>query len=157
MKNDLIVLTFENEEDALKARGALEIRRNSQLLGVLNTVIVTRDKTGKLVLHIQRQLPNHPEDPSSQMPELLVETIFGNPPEERLQMLVDAGMDERFFKLVSSALKPGSSLVLSYVPQDSLVDTQQLVEFLNQFNGTLHHTTVPAEVEGAILEQAGYE
>jgi len=123
----------------------------------LNTVIVTRDKTGKVVLHIQRQLPNHPEDPSSQMSELLVEAIFGNPPEKGLQMLVDAGVDDGILKLVSSALKPGSSLVLSYVPQDCLVDTQQLVEFLNQFNGTLHHTTVPAEVEGAILEQAGYE
>lgn len=157
MKNDLIVLTFENEEGALKARGALEIRRNSQLLGVLNTVMVTRDKTGEVVLHIQRQLPNHPEDPSSQMPELLAEAIFGTPPEKGSQMLIDAGMDDGFLELVSSALGPGSSLVLSYVPQDSLVDTQQLVEFLIQFNGTLHHTTVPEQVEKAILKQKAYE
>jgi uncharacterized membrane protein len=157
MKNDLIVLTFENEADALKTRGALEIRRYSQLLGVLNTVMVIRDKTGKVVLHIQKQLPNHPEDPSSQMPELLAEAIFGNPPEKGSQMLLDAGMDDGFLKLVSPALSPGSSLILSYVPQDSLVDTQQLVEVLNQFNGTLHHTTVPEQVEKALLKQAMQE
>ena len=59
--------------------------------------------------------------------------------------------------MVASALHPETSMIFIYIRQDSLVDTQKFLEALNQFKGTLTHTTVPAEVEAAILEQAGYK
>lgn len=157
MDNDLIVMTFDNEEAASKARQALEIMRNRQFLGVPNAVIVTRGRAGKVTVDRQRQLPAEPPGPSSQMPGLLVDTIFGKPPEEGVQKLVDAGLDERFLDKVLSAIGPESSMILNYVRQDSLVDTEQVLDALNQFRGTLHHTTVPAEVEEAILKQLEYE
>jgi uncharacterized membrane protein len=150
MNNDLIVVTFENEADASKARGALEIMRNSEFLGVSNTVIVLMDMVGKVVVHSQCHLPV----PSSEMSCLLACAIFGKHPEEGRRKLVDAGLDERFVKNVSSALVPESSAIVNYVRHDSLVDTQQVLDALKQFRGTLHHTTVPAEVEEAILNQA---
>ena len=39
----LIVMTFDNEQDALKAKGALEIMRNSTFLGAMNAIPITRD------------------------------------------------------------------------------------------------------------------
>ena len=161
MNNDLIIMIFDKEEGAMIAKGALETRRHSQLLGVSNAVIVTRNMTGEVAVqlprHLPRQSPNHLTDPSTQMPDLLVSAIFVNPPEENLKMLVDAGMDERFIKLVRSELEPGTSMIFYYIRQDSLVDTLQVLEALNQFNGKLTHTTVPPPVEAAILESAGYE
>ena len=155
--NDLIVMTFDNQEAAFKARQALEIMRNSRFLGVSNAVIATRDRAGKVVVYHQSELGARRPDPSSQMPGLLVNVIFGKPPEEGAQKLVDAGLDEGFVRKVASALGPDSSMTLNYVWRDSLVDAQQVVDALNQFEGTLHHTTVPAEVEEAILKQAEFE
>ena len=157
MLNDLIVIAFDNQADAEKVWEALKVKRNRKFLGLLNSVIVTRDSAGKVIVHLQRQLPIDQADPGSQIPGLLANLLFGTPPEEGPQKLVDAGLDERFVNMVASALEPDSSMLINYIRQDSLVDTQQVLEALNQFNGTLHHTTVPAEVEETILEGAGYE
>jgi uncharacterized membrane protein len=83
---------------------------------------------------------------------LLVEAFFGHPPEEGAQKLVDAGLDETFVHSVVTALGPKSSMILTYISQGSLVDARQVLDALSQFRGTLHHTTVPAEVEEAILK-----
>jgi uncharacterized membrane protein len=157
VQHDLIVITFDSEADALKARGGLEIMRNSQMLGLLNTVMVTRDRAGRVIVHQQSVLPVRPPSPGSQVPGMLASAIFAEPPEEGARKLVDSGLDERFVDEVSSALIPGSSMLINYVRRDSLVDTQQLLGVLSQFKGTLYHTTVPAEVEEAILKPEGYE
>jgi uncharacterized membrane protein len=157
MLNDLIVIAFDNEADAEKVWGALKVIRNRKSLGVLNSVIVTRDRAGKVIVQLQRQLPVDQTDPGSQMPGLLANLLFGTPTDEGPQKLVDAGLDERFVKMMASTLNPDSSMIINYIRQDSLVDTQQVLETLNQFNGTLHHTTVPAEVEETIVEGAGHE
>ena len=157
MHNDLIVMTFGGETAALRARQALEQMRNSPFLGLLNTLVVTRDRAGKVVVHQQWELPSHLPRASRQMPRLLVEAFFGQQPEDGMRKLVDAGLDEMFVREVVSALSPKSSMILNYVWRGSLVDTQQVLDAFRQFKGTLHHTTVPDEVEEAILVQAGYE
>ncbi len=157
MNNDLIVMMFDKQVGASTAREALEITHNNRFPGEVNPVLVTRDKDGKVDVHIQRQLPNHLEEPCSQMPVVLADLIFGKPPEDGLQVLVDAGLDEMFVMMVASALSPGTSMIFYYIHQDSLVDTLQVLEALDQFKGTLTHTTVPPPVEAAILEMAGYE
>ena len=88
---------------------------------------------------------------------MLASAIFAKPLEEGGQYLVESGLDERFVEEVSSALVRGSSMLISYVRQDSLVDTERLLGTLRQFEGTLYHTAVPAEVGEAILKQAGHQ
>jgi uncharacterized membrane protein len=154
MINDLIVMTFDDETDASKARGVLEIMRNRYFLGVVDAIVVTMDSAGGVVVHSQRQLRAQPSDPSSEVSRLLAGAIFVKPPEDGVKELVNAGLDERFVNTVSSALTPETSLLLNYIRKDSLIDTQQFLDALKQFRGTLHHTTVPAEVEEAILNQA---
>jgi uncharacterized membrane protein len=157
MLNDLIVMSFESEADALKARGGLEIMRNSQMLGLLDSVMVTRNRSGKLIAHQQSVLPAQTPSPGSQVPGLLANAIFAQPPEEGVQQLVDSGLDRRFVEEVSTALVPGSAMLINYVRRDSLVDTQRLLGALRQFKGTLYLTTVPSEVEEPILRQARKE
>ena len=88
------------------------------------------------------------------MPRILVEALFGQMAEEGQQQLIHAGVDERFVRNVASALAPDSSLFLSYLYRGSMVDRQQVLEVLRQLKGTLHHTTIPPEVEQVIVEQA---
>jgi uncharacterized membrane protein len=156
MINDLIVMTFDDEAAALRAKQALEQMRTSPFLGILNALVVTRDKAGKVVVHEQWELPAHLPGASKQVPRLLVEAFFGKPSEEGVRELLAAGLDETFVTSVVSALGPRRSMILSYIPQGSLVDTQQLLDTFSQLKGTLYHTTVPAEVEEAILKQAEY-
>jgi len=157
MVNDLIVMTFDDEAAALRAKQALEQMRTSPFLGILNALVVTRDMAGKVVVHEQWELPSHLPDASEQMPRLLVETFFGKPSEEGGQELVSAGLDETFVTNVVSALGPRRSMILTYIPQGSLVDTQQVLNTFSQLRGILYHTTVPVEVEEAVLKQAEYE
>ena len=152
MIGDLIVMTFGDEAAALRAKQALEQMRYSPLLGFLNALVVARGAAGKVVVHEQWELPAHLPSTSQQMPRLLVEACFGKSPDDGVQALVRAGLDEMFVRNVVSALEPGSSMILSYIPRGSLVDVQQVLDALRQLRGTLYHTTVPAEVEKEILK-----
>ena len=154
MYSDLIVLIFGDEADALKAKQALEQFRNSPFLGVLNAIVVTRDKSGKIIVHQQWELTANQSSLRKQMPRILVESIFGEPEEERVQKLIRAGMDETFVRNIVSALGPNSSLFLSYLYRGSMVDRQQVLDALRQLKGTRYHTTISSEVERAILEAA---
>ena len=155
MFSDLIAMTFGSEAAALRAKQALAQMRHSPFLGLASALVVTRDAAGKVVVHEPWELPAHLPSTSQQMARLLVKACFGRPGDDGGQELVRAGLDETFVKSVVSALEPKSSMILSYIPRGSLVDVQQVLEALSQFRGTLYHTTVPAEVEEAILKQTG--
>jgi len=154
MNSDLIIMIFVQEEDALKARQALEIMRDSGLLGLENAALVIKDSTGRAAVHQRWELPAYPRKPSSHLPVIFADAIFRSTSREGVQKLADAGLDERFLKDVTHELGPSSSALLIYVPHDSLVDTRRLLDTLGLFRGTLHHTTFPARVEGVILEEA---
>ena len=157
MFSDLIVMSFGDEAAALRAKRALEQMRYSPFLGILDALAVTRDAAGKVVVHEQWDLPAHLPSTSKLIPRLLVEACFGRPGDDGGQELVRAGLDETFVRNVMSALVPKSSMLLSYIPRGSLVDVQQVLEAFGQLRGTLYHTTVPAEVEEAIMESLGQE
>lgn len=157
MLNDLIVTEFDSKADALKAQGGLEIMRNSQLLGVSNTILVRRDSDGSVIVHQQRESSEHQPDLSSQVAGLLARAIFAQPPKTRTEQFVRSGLDRRFVVEVASALAGRSAMLVNYVRRGSLVDTQRLLGTLNQFKCTLYHTTVPVEVEEAILNQSAQE
>jgi uncharacterized membrane protein len=143
-------MTFAREEDAFKALSGLETMRDSQLFGLENVVLVSRDSNGGAVVH-QRWKP--PDQPSSQFPRLLADAVLSRSSEERVKWLADAGLDEFFLKEVSEAMNPDSSALLIYIPQDSLTDTHRLLKTLALLEGEVYHTTFPEEVEEAVLRR----
>jgi uncharacterized membrane protein len=157
MIGDLIVMTFADEAAALRAKRALGQLRTSPFLGTLNALVVTRDRAGKVDVHEQWDLSDHLPSANKRVPRLLVEACFGRPEDDGGQELVRAGLDETFVSNMVSALVPSSSMILSYVPPASLVDAQQVLETFSQLRGMLYHTSVPAEVEEALLKEAGHE
>jgi hypothetical protein len=118
---------------------------------------VTRDRTGRAAVHQSWDLPAYPRDTRRRLPVLFADAIFGGDPEKGIPELVDAGLDEIFLKEVASDLDPGGSALLVYVPLNSIVDTRRLLDALALFDGKLHHTSIPAEVEKAILALAEIE
>jgi uncharacterized membrane protein len=150
MKSDLIVMTFAREEDAFKALSGLETMRDSQLFGLENVVLVSRDSAGRAVVH-QRWEP--PAPTSSRLPSLVADAVFGNSPQDGIHKLADAGLDEFFLKEVSEALNPDSSALFIYVSQDSLADTHRLLQTLALLKGEVYHTTFSEAVEEAVLRR----
>ena len=153
MYNELIVVVFNDEADALNAKQALVQFRSSPFLGILNAIVVTRDNSGKIVVHQQWELHANQTIVRKQMPRVLVEAFFGLPEEEGEQKLIRAGVDGKFARKVITALRPNTSLFLSYLYEGSMVDSHQVRKALSQLKGTLYHTTIPPEVEQAILKQ----
>jgi len=157
VQSELIIITFLQEDEAYQARQALEIMRGRRLFGLDNAALVTRDRTGRAAVHQRWDLPAYPSDRQRYLPVLFADALFGPTPEEGTQMLADAGLDEIFLKEVATALEPEGSALLIYIPSDSVVDTRRLLDALALFDGRLHHTTMPAAVENAILAQAEVE
>ena len=157
MNSDLIIITFPQEDEAFQAQQALEIMRGKQLFGLENTALVTRDRTGQAAVHQRWGLPAYPRNPRRRLPVLFADAIFGGIPEVGMKKQVDAGLDEMFLKEVATALDPDGSALLIYIPPDSIVDTRRLLDALALFDGNLHHTSIPAEVEKAILALAEIE
>ena len=154
MRSDLIIITFSHEDKAFQARQALEIMRGKQLFGLGNAALVTRDRSGQAAVHQRWDLPAYPRGPQGRLPVLFADAIFGPTPEQGAQRLADAGLDMVFLEEVATALHPDGSALLIYIPPDSIVDTRRLLDALALFEGSLHHTSMPASVEEAILAQA---
>ena len=68
-----------------------------------------------------------------------------------MRPLVEAGLDEYFLEDVANALLPNSSALLIFFPQDSLVNTRQLLDSLSKFKGALIHTTFPSQIIDSVL------
>jgi uncharacterized membrane protein len=152
MNNDLIAMIFGSEQDALTVKSSLGLMRYSQLIGAVHVVPVTRDRKGNVIVHLKDQQPPEPVSPYFQIPELLAMAMFGKTSEQDIQKLIDMGLDGMFVKQVTSSLVPDSSLILNYIPRDSLVDPEQILNSLSGFRGTVLYTTISDELQEALLE-----
>jgi uncharacterized membrane protein len=153
-QSDLIILTFDGREDALWARRALDMMRDLDALGLEYALELTRDSSGKTILHQHVELPAYPHAPHSRMPSLLASALFGSTGKEGIRMLVKVGLDEFFLHRVTKALTRDSSALLVYVPQDDvLIDLRALLNALSLLNGTMHRTSVPDGIEQTLLHQ----
>ena len=153
MYNDLIVMSFMRQEEALIAWMGLDMMRDRQMMGIDKATIVIKDKSGRTFIHQSWELGTYARTEQSHVLCQLAESIFGNEMQENQTQLTEAGLDHVFLKNVITALGPDSSALLFYIPQDSLSDTNRLIELLMQMRGTLHHTTFTTAVTEAILSQ----
>ena len=154
MDNDLIAMIFSDQQAALDVMRALKWMRTSQFLGPMNAVPVTRDRKGTVTIHLRWQPGSDPGASGDQMPSIVANAIFGKSSEEKMQKLIDvADMSESFLRRLEADLVPGSSMVLAYIRSDTLVDTQQFLDAISDFRGTVYQTTVSDEVEQIIMKQ----
>ena len=151
MNSDLIVMSFSTVEGGGSAGQAIGILRDRQTLGLEYTAIVTKTGAGQPVIHHRQRLPIRPHEAEWILLERLADELFGCPLDEATRTLVIAGMDRLFVERVAKALGPDSSALMIYIPSDSMADVEQLVEVLALLEGTVHRTTLPTQVEEALL------
>ncbi len=152
MHSKLIVLTFNRDEDSHNARKALQMMQKNRAFGLDNAALVERDGAGRAFVHQYTRYPAWEPVSDDTFLILFTESIFGDTQEDSVRLLVEAGLDEYFLEDVAKTLLPNSSALLIFFPQDSLVDTRQLLDALAKFKGTLIHTTFPSQIIDSVLE-----
>lgn len=152
MHSHLIVMIFKGEKEAPSVYDALHKMRGSPLLGLGNAAVVTKDSHGRLSVTQKRELPRAGVDPGDDVANSAIALLFGDPPYEVVQALVEKGFDDRFREQVGQALGEDSSALLFLVNRDSQVDRTRLLDILTLFRGRVFETTLPLEVEAALAK-----
>jgi uncharacterized membrane protein len=145
--SDLIVIAFEQKEDAVLARRALEIMRDRHLFGLEHAAEITCDEAGRTALHHHWMPAAQPHGTRRHLTLMLSTAMFDLDAEGKRPKLVDAGLDEFFLEEVMQSLAPNSSALLIYVPNNGMASTHALLNTLALFHGTVHRTTVSPETE----------
>ena len=153
MYNDLIMMTFSRQEEAYLAWSGLDMMRDWQMMGVDKAAAIKRDISGRTTFHQSWEIGVYPNPKETQILRNLADAIFNDVNPQGQATLIDAGLDPGFLKNVVSALGPDSSALLFYVPRESLIDTERLLDSLTKMRGTVHHTTFTTAVSDAILNQ----
>jgi uncharacterized membrane protein len=135
-------MTFDDGEMAQVVYSSLQAMRKSRVLGLDDSVILTKDGA------VRAQV--HPGSPTrTGLAELLAEIVF---PCSGRVVPAEAGarLDDQFVEPVASALCDNGSALLFFVESDSLSDTRELLDALALFRGTIHQTTLSPQDEAVL-------
>jgi uncharacterized membrane protein len=141
VNSDLIVVTFDEDEMAYTVYSSLQAMRKSQVLGLGDSVAMTRDGAGQVRL-------DHGLQASPGLAGLLADLLLHSPD----NVMPEVYLDELFVQSVVSELRDRGSALLFFVDRDSLSDTRELLNALALFPGTIHQTTLSRRSE-ALLRQ----
>jgi uncharacterized membrane protein len=142
VNSDLIVMTFNDGEMAQIIHNSLQAMRKSAILGLDDSVIMTKDGAGQVRLHQGSQS-------STGLAGRLADLILRSP--EAVVPAVDGvNLDGAFVRAVVSALPDNSSALLIFLDWDGLSDRVELLNALTLFRGTIHQTTLSPADEASL-------
>jgi uncharacterized membrane protein len=139
----LIVVTFDDGGMAKTVYGALQAMNKGPILGLVDSVMVTKGGAGQVRLHPEAQA-------GTGLAGLLGDLIFRSS-ERTVPAVTEEKLDSSFVGTVRSALRNNGSAVLFFLHPDSLSDRGELLNALSLFRGTIHQTTLSSRSE-AILQ-----
>ena len=160
-KSDLIVITFSDERGAADVLDALRSMRRKRYFGLQDAVVVTKTRRGIVRIHqtrdltVEKDVPRHGAlnmQVGLTFAQSLGGVIWGIESDQVLAKLTDLSVDEKFLAIIEQTMENDSSAIFFLIPQQNLYGTDELLVVLNQFKGSVHHTTIPAAAE-LYLEQ----
>lgn len=160
MNSDLIVITFDDEDEAVKVLDAMQSMRKEPLLKLEQAVVVTKDQAGKVRLRQTRDLAAGGTVAGESVLSLLAGLIFGRSfgivwgidVGKAVRDLTGYGFDENFLTAVDKTMENNSSAIMFLVRRDSTSDPNEVLKVLTLFRGKIHQTTLSPQTE-AYLEQ----
>jgi uncharacterized membrane protein len=160
MNSDLIVITFDDADEALKVSEAMQSMRKEPLLNLEQSIVVTRDRVGKIRLHQSRDLTANGSMANGDVLGLLAGLIFGGPVgvvwgvdvSEARNELTQQGLDGKFVQIIETSVGNNTSAILFWVRRDSRSDRDEVLNVLALFKGKVHHTTVSLETERYLVQ-----
>lgn len=160
-KSDLVVITFSDEREAADVLDALRSMRRKRYFGLQDTVVVTKNRQGVMRIHQTRDLTVEPNVSSHGVLSLLVGLTFGQSlggvvwgiqVDQVIAELTNLGVDNKFMAIIEQTMDNDSSAIFFLMPEQNLRDTDELLVVLNQFSGSVHHTTIPSMAETYLVK-----
>ncbi len=160
-KSDLVVITFTDERDATDVLDALRSMRRKRYFGLQDTVVVTKSRQGAVRIHQTRDLTVEPNVSNHGVLSLLVGLTFGQSMggvvwgiqvDQVMADLTKLGVDDKFMTIIEQTMDNDSSAIFFLMPEQNFRDTDELLVVLNQFSGTVYHTTIPSIAEAHLVK-----
>lgn len=159
-KSDLVVITFTDEREATDVLDALRSMRRKRYFGLEDTVVVTKNRNGMVRIHQTRDLTVENDASKHSVLSFLVgfafaETlggvVWGIQVDQVMADLTGLGVDDKFMTIIGQTMDNDSSAIFFLMPEQNFRDTDELLVVLNQFNGNVHHTTIPSVAEAYLV------
>jgi uncharacterized membrane protein len=155
MPQNLVVLSFDDEQQAGAALRAIRDQQKEGLIHLNDTAVVTKDQAGKV--HTQGEASSATEVGAVAGGALGLVLFFmfpvagaaiGAAGGAAVGALMDKGVDGKFVKEVSENLKPGTSALFLVFDQAN----PAVMQVLHPFHGKVVQTTLPADLEQRLRE-----
>jgi uncharacterized membrane protein len=148
----LVVVTFDNAEEAGKVRQTLRSAERTDLLSLDDSAVIVKDEEGKI--HVKNEMDRGVQIGAVgggllglllagiffPLAGLLVGALAGG----LIGKMADTGIDQKFVKEVSADLQPGTS-ALFFIVREANADAA--LAGLRPYKGTVRHTSFPPEAE----------
>ncbi len=150
---DLVVVVFEDEEEAGKVRNTLKSVEKQGMLSLDDSAVVTKDEDGQV--HVKNELDRGVKVglAGGGLIGLFIGFLFGGPIGAMIVgalggalvgSMTDLGLQKTFIKEVSEAIKPGTSAIF-FIIRDG--NANAAVAALKPYKGEVYHTSLPPEAE----------
>jgi uncharacterized membrane protein len=148
----LIVLTFDEADEAEKVRESLKAIQNKDMLSLDDSAVVVKDAEGKI--HVKNEVDRGVAVGAigGGILGILIAGVFfpvagllaGAAVGALLGKTFDMGIDKKFVQQVADELKPGNSAIFLIV-RSSYPDAA--LSSLEQYKGHVYHTSLPSDAE----------
>lgn len=147
MSSELIVMTFRHRDEAQTVLNAIRAMRKGPILSLESVVVATRDCKGEITVCPGQWSAATEEDRDTQLLLALAELILCTPSPDAIDALTHRGMDGRFTSEIVRNMEGESSALLVLARENSIHDAGETRSALALFQGRLHQTSLPPEVE----------
>ena len=148
----LVVVSFDNAEEAGKVRETLRSAEKSDYLSLDDSAVIVKDEEGKI--HVKNEMDRGVKIGAvgGGLLGLLLAGIFfpvggllvGAALGGLIGKSVDLGIDQKFVKEVADDLEPNTSAIFFIVRE---ANPDVAVAALKPYKGTVRHTSFPPEAE----------
>ena len=149
MTVELIIMIFNQNDSNKDAWRALD---KTKVLGLKNVILVERDEVGRAYIQQSKHYPARDQVLDDSFLLHFSNAAFLGDAKSLKRELMIAEFGECFFEEIEKAWQPHSAALLIFIPSNSLVNTQRLIDCLSENSGTLVHTTFPERTIKSIHE-----
>lgn len=154
--SNLIVITFDNMEEAGQVRKALSSIQKQNLISLDDSAVVVKDEDG--TPSVKNEIDRGVKVGATAGGLLglfigfllmgpLAATLIGAVGGAAVGSLTDLGIQKKFVKEVSDALKPGTSALFIIVRE---ANATAAIAALKPYQGEVYHTSLPPEAEESL-------